>query len=143
MRWRNLWRRAGRSRCRFVVRAGEGGCPDWPQRRRQETTTFNLINGQIRPDQGEVMAGWPRYHRHYPPQRLFRQGVRRTFQITATFGSMTVRENDADGAHESFAGTQHRCDMPLAGGRIGQKLRAYSLIAEQGCRPGQSPGVRS
>jgi len=57
-----------------------------------KTTTFNLINGQITPDAGRVnlhgadITG-------IAPEQLFRLGVARTFQITATFVSMTVREN--------------------------------------------------
>ena len=57
-----------------------------------KTTTFNLINGQIKPDAGRVnlhgvdITG-------IAPEQLFRLGVARTFQITATFASMTVREN--------------------------------------------------
>jgi branched-chain amino acid transport system ATP-binding protein len=57
-----------------------------------KSTCFNLINGQLKPDAGSVrfegreITGWP-------PRRIWRLGVARTFQITATFASMTVREN--------------------------------------------------
>jgi branched-chain amino acid transport system ATP-binding protein len=57
-----------------------------------KTTCFNLLNGQLAPDAGEIeldgqdIAG-------LPPRHIWRRGVGRTFQITATFGSMTVREN--------------------------------------------------
>jgi branched-chain amino acid transport system ATP-binding protein len=57
-----------------------------------KTTCFNLIGGQLRPDAGRVrLAGAD--ITGLPPPRVFRAGVGRTFQITATFGSMTVREN--------------------------------------------------
>jgi branched-chain amino acid transport system ATP-binding protein len=57
-----------------------------------KTTCFNLLNGQLRPDSGDIrldgasLAG-------LPPHRIWRRGVGRTFQVTATFGSMSVREN--------------------------------------------------
>ena len=57
-----------------------------------KSTCFNMLNGQIRPDAGTIrldgrdIAGWP-------PREVWRLGVGRTFQITATFASMTVIEN--------------------------------------------------
>jgi branched-chain amino acid transport system ATP-binding protein len=57
-----------------------------------KTTCFNMLNGQLRPDSGDIrldgasLAG-------LPPHRIWRLGVGRTFQVTATFGSMSVREN--------------------------------------------------
>jgi branched-chain amino acid transport system ATP-binding protein len=57
-----------------------------------KSTCFNLLNGQLRPDAGEVrLAGQPLVG--LPPRAIWRLGVGRTFQITATFASMTVREN--------------------------------------------------
>lgn len=57
-----------------------------------KSTCFNLLNGQLRPDRGEVrFLGQP--ITGLPPSRIWRLGVGRTFQITATFASMTVREN--------------------------------------------------
>ena len=57
-----------------------------------KSTTFNMVNGQLRADAGSV-----RLDGHeligLEPRRIWRLGVGRTFQITATFGSMTVREN--------------------------------------------------
>jgi branched-chain amino acid transport system ATP-binding protein len=57
-----------------------------------KSTCFNLINGQLAPDGGEIrlqgknIAG-------LPPREIRRLGVGRTFQVAATFGSMTVVEN--------------------------------------------------
>ena len=57
-----------------------------------KTTCFNIINGQAAADAGEVslegrsLAG-------LPARRIWRRGVGRTFQLAATFGSMTAREN--------------------------------------------------
>jgi len=57
-----------------------------------KTTCFNLLNGQLAPDAGEVeLDGAPLAGR--APRDIWRLGVGRTFQITATFGSMTAREN--------------------------------------------------
>jgi branched-chain amino acid transport system ATP-binding protein len=57
-----------------------------------KSTCFNTINGQLRPDAGTIrfagadIAG-------LPPRQICRRGIARTFQIAATFGSMTVIEN--------------------------------------------------
>jgi branched-chain amino acid transport system ATP-binding protein len=57
-----------------------------------KTTCFNMLNGQLKPDRGEVLlAGKP--ITGLEPRKIWRLGVGRTFQITATFASMTVREN--------------------------------------------------
>ena len=57
-----------------------------------KTTCFNLLDGQIEPDSGEILIGG-RSIVGFRPRQVWRLGVGRTFQITATFGSMTVREN--------------------------------------------------
>jgi branched-chain amino acid transport system ATP-binding protein len=57
-----------------------------------KTTCFNMLNGQLAPDAGEIRLGGASIA-GLPPHRIWREGVGRTFQITATFGSMTVREN--------------------------------------------------
>ena len=57
-----------------------------------KSTCFNMLNGQLAPDAGSIefegrqMVGMK-------PRQVWRLGVGRTFQITATFSSMTVREN--------------------------------------------------
>ena len=57
-----------------------------------KTTCFNLINGQIVPDSGAVRLRGERID-GLPPSRIAHKGVGRTFQVAATFASMTVREN--------------------------------------------------
>jgi branched-chain amino acid transport system ATP-binding protein len=57
-----------------------------------KTTCFNMLNGQLVPDSGEIRLGDTSLV-GLPPHRIWRLGVGRTFQVTATFGSMTVREN--------------------------------------------------
>jgi len=57
-----------------------------------KTTCFNILNGQIRPDAGSVRLEG-RELVGLRPRAIWRLGVGRTFQITATFASMTVAEN--------------------------------------------------
>jgi branched-chain amino acid transport system ATP-binding protein len=57
-----------------------------------KSTCFNMINGQLKPDSGQILfegkeiAG-------LAPRVVWRRGVGRTFQVAATFNSMTVIEN--------------------------------------------------
>jgi len=57
-----------------------------------KTTCFNLVNGQLVPDAGVVTLSGARID-GLPPRTIARMGVGRTFQVAATFASMTVREN--------------------------------------------------
>lgn len=57
-----------------------------------KSTCFNMLNGQLKPDRGWVRLKG-RETTGLPPRTVSRMGVGRTFQITATFGSMTVAEN--------------------------------------------------
>ena len=57
-----------------------------------KTTCFNILNGQLAPDSGDVLLGETSVV-GLAPHRIWRLGVGRTFQITQTFGSMSVREN--------------------------------------------------
>jgi len=57
-----------------------------------KTTCFNMLNGQLAPDAGSVQLDG-REIVGLAPRVVWRRGVGRTFQITATFPSMTVREN--------------------------------------------------
>ena len=57
-----------------------------------KTTCFNMLNGQLKPDAGRVTLGG-RDITGLAPREVWALGVGRTFQITATFASMTVREN--------------------------------------------------
>jgi branched-chain amino acid transport system ATP-binding protein len=57
-----------------------------------KSTCFNMLGGQLRPDSGRVRLGG-RDITGLAPRQVWRLGVGRTFQVTATFGSMTVLEN--------------------------------------------------
>jgi len=62
-----------------------------------KTTFFNCITGFYPPDEGRVffkgrdITGWP-------PERVCRAGIARTFQVVKTFRDMTVLENVMVGA---------------------------------------------
>jgi len=57
-----------------------------------KSTCFNSLNGQIRPDGGSIRFEG-RDIGGISPDAAWRAGIGRTFQITATFSSMSVREN--------------------------------------------------
>jgi branched-chain amino acid transport system ATP-binding protein len=57
-----------------------------------KSTCFNMLNGQLKPDTGSILLQG-RELVGLAPREVWRLGVGRTFQITATFSSMTVREN--------------------------------------------------
>jgi len=57
-----------------------------------KSTCFNMAGGQLRPDTGRVRLE-DKDITGRRPREIWRLGVGRTFQITATFGSMTVAEN--------------------------------------------------
>jgi branched-chain amino acid transport system ATP-binding protein len=57
-----------------------------------KTTCFNLINGQLRPDAGKILFEERNLGRYSPSERCG-MGIGRTFQVAATFSSMTAREN--------------------------------------------------
>jgi branched-chain amino acid transport system ATP-binding protein len=57
-----------------------------------KSTCFNMLNGQLRPDAGQIRFGTLDIT-GLRPRDIWRLGVGRTFQITQTYGSMTVLEN--------------------------------------------------
>lgn len=57
-----------------------------------KSTCFDMLNGQNTPDSGRInLLGEDTIGKK--PRAIWRLGVGRTFQITATFPTMTVREN--------------------------------------------------
>lgn len=57
-----------------------------------KSTCFNLINGQLDPDRGDIFILGQKVNGK-KPQDVWKIGVGRTFQIASTFASMTVLEN--------------------------------------------------
>ena len=95
-----------------------------------KSTCFNMLNGQLRPDRGEVMFdGRPVTGR--APRAVWRLGVGRTFQITATFPSMTVREN-VQVALLSHAGRSLRRKPQPRGARFGCDRRSPAIWTSSG-----------
>ena len=82
-----------------------------------KSTCFNMVNGQLAADAGIVRLDG-RDILGLRPRAIWRLGVGRTFQITATFASLTVREN-VQMALYSHAG---RLRSTLS--RFGSELRA-------------------
>ncbi|HXU43756.1 MAG TPA: ABC transporter ATP-binding protein [Burkholderiales bacterium] len=87
-----------------------------------KTTCFNALNGQLAPDSGEVLLDGANLVGRTPHQ-VARVGVGRTFQVAATFGSMTVRENvqvalNACGRVEEIETILARVGMPGQGDTV-------------------------
>jgi branched-chain amino acid transport system ATP-binding protein len=57
-----------------------------------KSTCFNMLNGQLRPNSGSILFDGHELAGKRP-RDIWRLGVGRTFQIAATFNSMTVIEN--------------------------------------------------
>ena len=57
-----------------------------------KTTFFNMLTGQLKADAGLVLFKGERLS-GLPPYAVWRRGVSRTFQITATFATLTALEN--------------------------------------------------
>ena len=100
-----------------------------------KSTCFNMLNGQLRPDAGSVRFKG-RELTGLAPHEIWRLGVGRTFQITATFGSMTVIEN------VQMALISHHRGFRSLFGRAASLYRDKAMallqrigIAEQAARP--------
>ncbi len=104
-----------------------------------KTTCFNMVGGQLRPDSGSIRLDG--VDMRASPRAVWRRGVGRTFQVTATFGSMTVRENvqialasHAGGAWRGWRSLrgQHAAEADALLGRVGlaaQADRAATVLA--------------
>ncbi|MBS0224484.1 MAG: ABC transporter ATP-binding protein [Proteobacteria bacterium] len=92
-----------------------------------KSTCFNMLNGQLVPDSGVVRLDG-RDIVGLSPRAIWRLGVGRTFQITATFASLSVREN-VQMALYSHAGQLGRM---LARFGTAKKEEADSLLAQVG-----------
>ena len=97
-----------------------------------KSTCFNLLNGQLVPDRGTIcLLG--RDITGLKPRHIARLGVCRTFQIAASFASMTVRENlqTALSAHHGQswrvwrdATDQHRTEADALLAQVGLESQA-------------------
>lgn len=57
-----------------------------------KSTCFNLINGQLKPDSGQIVLDGQSIV-GLAPRQIWKRGVGRTFQVASTYSSMTVIEN--------------------------------------------------
>jgi len=94
-----------------------------------KSTCFNMVNGQLKPDSGKILL-LQRDIAGLPPREIWRLGVGRTFQIAATFGSLTVVEN-VQTALISHAGETYRLWRPAA---AHHRERALALLEQVGMR---------
>jgi branched-chain amino acid transport system ATP-binding protein len=68
-----------------------------------KTTVFNMITGFVKPSEGVIefkgrdITGWQ-------PQKIAREGIVRTFQITNVFSGLTVEENLLSAQYRRFTG---------------------------------------
>ncbi|HRO61515.1 MAG TPA: ABC transporter ATP-binding protein [Burkholderiaceae bacterium] len=100
-----------------------------------KSTTFNMVNGQLRADRGSIRFDGQELV-GMRPRDIWRLGVGRTFQIAATFASLTAVENvqmallSDDGKLFSMwrRAAQHRREDAIA-------LLAQVGMAEQADRP--------
>jgi len=65
-----------------------------------KTTLFSIISGSLPPSEGRIFYRGTSIT-GAPPHLVARRGIVRTFQIAQPFGSLTVQENIAVGAHRS------------------------------------------
>ncbi len=99
-----------------------------------KSTFFDILTGQLHADAGEVrwrgrpIAG-------LPPHAIWRLGISRTFQITATFATLTVLEN-VQVARLSHAGRSRVLLIPAARLEIApsRALLEQVGLAEQAAR---------
>ena len=94
-----------------------------------KSTCFNMINGQLASDSGEIWFEGKKLSGR-KPREIWRLGVGRTFQVAATFGSMTVIEN-VQMALISHAGETYRLWRPAASLH---RQRALDLLEQVGMR---------
>jgi branched-chain amino acid transport system ATP-binding protein len=92
-----------------------------------KSTCFNIVNGQLEADAGEILLGGEPIL-GLKPRQIWRKGVGRTFQVAAIFGALTVREN-VQMALLSHAGQVLRFWQPAA---ERYRAEALELLAQVG-----------
>jgi branched-chain amino acid transport system ATP-binding protein len=92
-----------------------------------KSTCFNMLNGQLRPDSGQILFDGADIT-GLAPREVWARGVGRTFQVAAAFGSMTVLEN------VQLALASHARKLGRIWGAFGARSRAgaMALLARVG-----------
>jgi branched-chain amino acid transport system permease protein len=92
-----------------------------------KTTLFNLLNGLVQPDSGEVVVAG-RNTTGLKPNRICRRGVGRTFQVVRSFPRMTVLQNVLVGAYVRAVSDDGAWDLAReAVSNVGLGSRAQAL----------------
>ncbi len=89
-----------------------------------KSTCFNMLNGQVWPDSGRITI-LGRDTTRMVPRHIWRLGVGRTFQITATFGSMRVIEN----VQTALMSWHRETARPFGFGGAARRAEARDLLA--------------
>ena len=100
-----------------------------------KTTLFNMLTGQLSADAGRVtLRGEP--VSGLPPHAIARRGVSRTFQITATFASLSALEN-VQVARLAHVGGSRGVTRPARGLEVGASLALLDQVglADSAARP--------
>jgi branched-chain amino acid transport system ATP-binding protein len=92
-----------------------------------KSTLFNLLTGQLVCDRGRILFRGERID-GMPPHAICRKGIGRTFQVPATFRSLTVREN----VRAALLSKQGRSCNLLAGPARSVDEAAVALLAQVG-----------
>ncbi len=92
-----------------------------------KTTLLNLVTGQLACERGVVLFKGERIT-GLPPHRIWRRGISRTFQITAAFRSLTVREN----VQVAILSHQGRSRNMLSSARCLARAPAMDLLTQVG-----------
>jgi ABC-type branched-subunit amino acid transport system ATPase component len=110
-----------------------------------KTTLINLVTGLLRPNQGRVVfdgrdvTGWP-------PHRVARQGLARTYQHIRLFPAMSALENVVAGEHGQRRAPfwRHLFFLPGAAHEaVAARERAAALLAALGLEVYTPPGPGS
>ena len=101
-----------------------------------KSTTFNMVGGQLLPDQGRVTLDGIDITGK-PPHRIWRLGASRTFQIAQTFVSMTAAENVQIALQSALqllqsVGLADAADRPVSALAYGDVKRVELAIALAG-----------
>jgi branched-chain amino acid transport system ATP-binding protein len=102
-----------------------------------KSTVFNMVGGQLRPDRGQVLLD-AHDITHASPQKRFRRGVGRTFQVAQTFLSMSLwspareRYREKAVALLSQVGMAEAADVPCSALAYGDVKRVELAIALAG-----------